>query len=63
MTSAMQIPSAGMSDEHLPLGAGTIDWKTVGKTIAADYAGVVVIEGRSIAEAKTSLSVFRRFFV
>jgi sugar phosphate isomerase/epimerase len=53
----------GMSDEHLPLGAGTINWDTVGKTIAADYSGVVVIEGRSTEEARTSLAVFRRCFV
>jgi len=53
----------GVSDEHLPLGAGTIDWKTVGKAIAARYNGVIVIEGRSIEEAKTSLSVFAEYFV
>jgi sugar phosphate isomerase/epimerase len=52
----------GISDEHLPLGAGTINWDTVGKIIAADYSGIVVIEGRSIEEAKTSLAVFRRCF-
>jgi sugar phosphate isomerase/epimerase len=53
----------GVSDEHLPLGAGTIDWKTVGKGIAARYNGVIVIEGRSIEEAKKSLSFFTEFFV
>jgi len=53
----------GMSDEHLALGDGTISWSTVGKTIAEHYSGVVVIEGRSIDEAKKSLSVFRRFFL
>jgi sugar phosphate isomerase/epimerase len=53
----------GMSDEHLALGDGTINWPVVGKTIAAQYDGVIVIEGRSIEEAKKSLSVFRRFFV
>jgi len=53
----------GMSDEHLALGDGTISWSTVGKTIAAHYNGVVVIEGRSIDEAKKSLSVFRKCFV
>lgn len=53
----------GMSDEHLALGAGTISWERVGKTIAADYTGVVVIEGRSAEEARTSLQVFRRCFV
>jgi len=53
----------GMSDEHLNLGAGTIDWETVGKKIASDYTGVVVIEGRSLPEARASLAAFRRFFV
>ena len=52
----------GMTDEHLALGDGTISWPTVGKTLAANYNGVVVIEGRSLVEAKKSLSVFRRCF-
>ncbi|WAC04205.1 MAG: sugar phosphate isomerase/epimerase [Methanoregula sp.] len=52
----------GMSDEHLALGDGTIDWNVVGKTIAGNYSGVTVIEGRSIEEAKISLEVFRRYF-
>jgi sugar phosphate isomerase/epimerase len=53
----------GMSDEHLALGAGTINWEKVGKEITAHYTGTVVIEGRSIDEAKTSLAAFRRWFV
>jgi sugar phosphate isomerase/epimerase len=53
----------GMSDEHLALGDGTINWNTVGKAIAANYKGVVVIEGRSVDEARRSLQVFRRCFV
>ena len=52
----------GMSDEHLALGDGTISWPKVGKTLAKNYNGVVVIEGRSLVEAKKSLSVFRRCF-
>ncbi|HUH78463.1 MAG TPA: sugar phosphate isomerase/epimerase family protein [Methanoregula sp.] len=52
----------GQYDEHLPLGEGTIDWEKVGRKIAQDYAGVVVIEGRSADEAKRSLAVFRRYF-
>jgi len=52
----------GQYDEHLPLGEGTIDWEKVGRKIAQDYAGVVVIEGRSSDEAKRSLAVFRRYF-
>ncbi|MFA4861941.1 sugar phosphate isomerase/epimerase family protein [Methanoregula sp.] len=53
----------GVSDEHLPLGDGTIPWKTVGKGVAARYSGVVVVEGRSIEEAKRSLAVFKECFV
>lgn len=52
----------GLSDEHLALGDGTIAWETVGRAIAKDYRGVIVIEGRSIEEAKRSLSVFSRCF-
>ena len=43
----------GVSDEHLALGDGTVQWEIVGKTIAKNYKGIVVIEGRSIEEAKT----------
>jgi sugar phosphate isomerase/epimerase len=53
----------GMSDEHLALGEGTIPWAKVGKKIAAEYTGVIVIEGKSIDEAKKSLAVFRRYFL
>jgi hypothetical protein len=35
----------------------------VGREIAARYTGAVVIEGRSVDEAKTSLAVFRKWFV
>lgn len=54
----------GVSDEHLMLGAGTIDWVKTGKNIASRYRGKrIVIEGRSVEEAKLSLEVFRRTFV
>ena len=53
----------GMSDEHLALGEGIIPWSIVGKRIAREYQGVVVIEGKSIDEAKKSLAVYRRYFV
>ena len=53
----------GMSDEHKALGDGTIPWSRVGKVIAADYKGVVVVDGRSVEEAKKSRAVFRRYFV
>jgi sugar phosphate isomerase/epimerase len=49
----------GVHDEHLALGAGTIDWDLVGTCIARDYSGVVVVEGRSLEEGKTSLSIVR----
>ena len=51
----------GMSDEHLPLGEGTIAWETVGMAVASRYnGGRVVIEGRSVEEAKKSLALFRK---
>jgi sugar phosphate isomerase/epimerase len=53
----------GTFDEHLALGDGTINWDVVGKTVAGNYSGVTVIEGRSIEEAKRSLAVFKRCFV
>lgn len=49
----------GIHDEHLALGAGTIDWDLVGTCIARDYSGVVVVEGRSIEEGKASLPTVR----
>lgn len=53
----------GMSDEHLLLGAGTINWQKVGHAIASRYSGTVVVEGRSIEEAKQSIALFRKWFV
>lgn len=52
----------GERDEHLALGDGTIDWKTVGAEIRAKYHGIVVVEGRSVPEAKKSLQVYRSCF-
>ena len=52
----------GTADEHLALGDGTIPWDDVGKAVARDYRGIVVVEGRSLDEAEKSLSVFRRCF-
>jgi sugar phosphate isomerase/epimerase len=49
----------GVHDEHLALGAGTIDWDIVGKSIARDYSGIVVVEGRSLEEGKASLPTVR----
>lgn len=49
----------GVHDEHLHLGAGTIDWDLVGRCIARDYSGIVVVEGRSLEEGTTSLSTVR----
>ncbi|MDD1719138.1 MAG: sugar phosphate isomerase/epimerase [Methanoregulaceae archaeon] len=53
----------GTSDEHLPLGEGTVPWDTVGHVIARDYPGIIVVEGRSLEEARKSLSVYRRCFI
>jgi sugar phosphate isomerase/epimerase len=53
----------GRSDEHLALGDGNIDWVTVGRTVAAEYRGPVVIEGRTLEEARRSLNAFRMWFV
>ena len=54
----------GMSDEHLALGEGTIPWSECRKKqLLHDYHGVVVIEGKSIDQAKKSLAVFRRYFL
>ena len=55
--------NSGKSDEHLALGDGTINWRAAGKAITARYNGVIVIEGRSIPEAKKSLAVFKEYFV
>jgi sugar phosphate isomerase/epimerase len=46
----------GMSDEHLAIGAGTIDWDLVGPCIVRDYSGVAVVEGRSLEEGRVSLA-------
>ncbi|OPX65226.1 MULTISPECIES: sugar phosphate isomerase/epimerase family protein [unclassified Methanoregula] len=53
----------GVSDEHLQLGAGTINWEKTGRQIAAQYSGVIVVEGRSLDEAKASRSMIRRYFL
>ncbi|TAJ45030.1 sugar phosphate isomerase/epimerase family protein [Methanofollis fontis] len=54
----------GSSDEHLPLGDGTIDWEAAGHAIAGGYhGGIAVVEGRNLDEAERSLQIFRRCFV
>ena len=53
----------GAADQHLALGDGTIPWDEVGRAVARDYSGIVVVEGRNLDEARRSLSVFRRCFV
>jgi sugar phosphate isomerase/epimerase len=52
----------GTADQHLALGDGTIPWEEVGRAVARDYQGIVVVEGRSLGEAERSLSLFRRCF-
>ncbi|HTY52603.1 MAG TPA: sugar phosphate isomerase/epimerase, partial [Methanomicrobiales archaeon] len=53
----------GTADQHLALGDGTIPWEEVGRAVARDYRGIVVVEGRNLEEAARSLAVFRRCFV
>ncbi|MDI9633691.1 MAG: sugar phosphate isomerase/epimerase family protein [Methanolinea sp.] len=53
--------NSGQSDEHLPVGEGTVDWELVGKTVAREYSGIVVVEGRGVAEGKRSLSAVREW--
>jgi sugar phosphate isomerase/epimerase len=53
----------GTADQHLALGDGTIPWEEVGRAVARDYDGIVVVEGRNLGEAERSLAVFRRCFV
>jgi sugar phosphate isomerase/epimerase len=53
----------GTSDEHLALGDGLINWKNVSKSVAGNYNGIIVIEGRSMEEGKKSLPVFRKCFL
>jgi len=53
----------GQSDEHLALGDGTVRWEKVGRVVARDYSGRVVIEGRTLEEAERSLVAFRKWFV
>lgn len=51
----------GRSDEHLPIGQGIIDWKKVFKGLIDNYNGVIVVEGRSIPDAKESLKEIGRW--
>jgi sugar phosphate isomerase/epimerase len=53
----------GTADQHLALGDGTIPWDEVGRAVAREYSGIVVVEGRNLEEAKRSLAVFRRCFI
>jgi len=52
----------GSSDEHLPLGEGTVPWNLVGPAVSRDYRGVIVVEGKSLPEAKRSIAAFKRYF-
>ncbi|MEI8330098.1 MAG: sugar phosphate isomerase/epimerase family protein [Methanomicrobiales archaeon] len=53
----------GSSDEHLALGEGLINWDAVGKSIAGNYNGIIVVEGRSIEEARKSMTAFGKCFL
>lgn len=52
----------GFSDEHLPIGSGTVPWQDVGRTVAREYRGTIVVEGRSLAEAGISLAAVKGWF-
>lgn len=49
----------GESDEHLALRNGTVDWTKVSRALLDTYSGIVVVEGRNLAEARESLAVVR----
>lgn len=49
----------GLSDEHLSIGEGTVDWAKVGPAVAASYDGIAVVEGRSVDEGRRSLERIR----
>jgi sugar phosphate isomerase/epimerase len=49
----------GQSDEHLPIGGGTVDWDRVGPAVAAAYSGIAVVEGRPVEEGRQSLEQIR----
>ena len=49
----------GRSDEHLPIGAGNLPWNGLSSDLVSRYTGIVVVEGRSIPEAKESLEKIR----
>jgi sugar phosphate isomerase/epimerase len=49
----------GHSDEHLPVGAGTVDWAAVGPAVTTAYTGIAVVEGRSLGEGRQSLERIR----
>jgi len=48
----------GEKDEHLPLGEGTVDWKSVMEKLS-DYKGIFVTEMSSIEEGVKSLEFLR----
>jgi sugar phosphate isomerase/epimerase len=51
----------GKSDEHLPIGAGKINWARLSPDLIHRYSGVIVVEGRSIPEAKESFAKIQRW--
>lgn len=50
----------GSHDEHLEIGAGTVDWDYVLKELKG-FGGAVVIEARSLEEGKRSLDFIRNW--
>ena len=49
----------GKTDQHLTLGAGTIDWNRVVRALQR-YKGIFVLESRTIDEGARSLAFLRR---
>lgn len=49
----------GKKDEHLELGAGTVDWGRVLPELE-EFRGIAVIEARSLEEGRRSLEYVRR---
>ena len=49
----------GVTDQHLALGEGTVDWGPVLGALE-DYKGVMVVEGRNMEEGKRSLQFLRQ---
>lgn len=52
----------GMSDEHLPIGEGNIDWAYAGRVVRDVYPHIIVVEGRGLVDGGRSLKAIRGWF-